>query len=112
MYTMFDDNYIAFNAIDIDYETTVIGSNSVGFGIKAFEFQMDDSYVPPLDGSLFPLLLAESKATCFVNLKQVASAKEEQRARRQRIRMQNDQFKTRKAQYDYWASGNNFSRRR
>lgn len=112
MFTMFDNDHIAFNSLDIDYETTVEGDNAVGFGLKSFEFEMTDDFVPPLAGNLFPLLLSESKAVCFINLKQVASAKEEQRARRQRIRMQNDQFKARKAQYNYWQTGNDFSRRR
>lgn len=111
-WTMFDDKYIAFDSYDLLYETTMEGPNAVGFGVQSFEFLLEDDYVPPLDGSLFPLLLAESKSTCFVNLKQVASSKEEQKARRQRIRMQNDQFKSRQAQYAYWNTGNNFARRR
>lgn len=111
-FTIFDDEYIAFDSFDLDFEAKVAGANAVGYGTKTFEFEMEDDFVPPLDGNLFPLLLAESKSVCFVNLKQVSSAKEEQRARRQRIRMQNDQFKARKAQYSYWATGNNFARRR
>lgn len=111
-YTMFDDEYIAFDSFDLDYETTMEGGNTIGFGTKAFEFILDDAFVPPLDGNLFPLLLAESKSTCFLNLKQMASSKDEQRARRQRIRMQNDQHKARQAQYDHWNHRNNYSRHR
>ncbi len=111
-FTMFDDNYIAFDGLDALYETTLVGANSVGFGMKSFEFTLADDFIPPIDGNLFPLLLAESKSVCFINQKQVSSTKEEQRARRQRIRMQNDQFKARKAQYSYWATGNNFARYR
>lgn len=112
MFTMFDDKYVVFDQFDLDYETTMEGSNSIGYGTKVFEFLMEDDYVPPLDGNLFPLLLAESKAVCFINLKQVASAKEEQRARRQRIRMQNDQFHSKQAQTDYWNRSPNYGRRR
>ncbi len=111
-FTMFDDQHIAFDSVDVDYEATLVGSNAVGYGTKTITFEMEDDFVPPIDGSLFPLLLAEAKSVCFVNLKQIASSKEEQRARRQRIRMQNDQFKARKAQYNHWNLGNNFSRRR
>lgn len=111
-FTIFDDDYIAFNAVDTKNEAVVQASNSIGFGLKTEEFVLEDDYVPPIDGNLFPLLLAESKATSFINLKQISSSKEEQRARRQRIRMQNDQFKSRHAQYEYWNRGPDFSRRR
>ncbi len=111
-FTMFDDQHVAFDGVDLDYETTLTGLNAVGYGTKSVTFELADDFVPPIDGSLFPLLLAEAKSVCFVNLKQVASSKEEQRARRQRIRMQNDQFKARKAQYNHWNLGNDFSRRR
>lgn len=110
-FTLFDDDYIAFNSYDSDYETTMQGINSIGFGTLNREFEMEDDFVPHLDGSLFPLLLAEAKSTCFINIKQVASSKEEQKARRQRIRMQNDQFRARQAQYNHWNSGPDFSRR-
>lgn len=111
-FTVFDDAYIAFDAFDSNNEAVVQSTNSIGYGVKTEEFKIDDDYVPPIDGNLFPLLLAESKATSFINLKQISSSKEEQRARRQRIRMQNDQFKSRHAQYEYWNRGPDFSRRR
>jgi hypothetical protein len=112
LFTMFDDKHIAFNSFDADYEDSAQGDNAIGYGSKTTEFLMEDNFIPPIDGNLFPLLLSESKSVCFYNLKQVASSKDEQRARRQRIRMQNDQFKSRKAQYDHWNERNNYSRHR
>lgn len=111
-FTILDDNYIVFDSYDSNEEATVQGSKTIAFGIKAFDFLMEDDFVPPIDANLFPLLLAEAKSTCFINLKQISSSKEEQRARRQRIRMQNDQFRSRKAQYEYWNRGPNFARRK
>jgi len=112
MYTMFDDEYLVFDSYDADEEDTLKGTSTIALGIRAFEFELDDDFVPPLDASLFPLLLAEAKSTAFINLKQISSSKEEQRARRQRIRMQNDQFKSRKAQSRYFTDGPNYARRR
>lgn len=109
-YTILDDNLVVFDSYDLSQQSTMVGNNSVGFGIKAQTFQMVDAYIPPIDGNLFPLLLAEAKSVCFVNLKQITSSKEEQRAHRQRIRMQNDQFKSRKAQTRYWHRGGNYAR--
>jgi hypothetical protein len=111
-YTMFDDEYLVFNRFDADSEDTLQSSNTIVFGSKVEEFELEDDYIPPIDGNLFPLLLAEAKSTCFINLKQISSSKEEQRARRQRIRMQNDQFKDRKAQRSYFERGPNFARNR
>ena len=111
-FTMFDDRHIAFDSIDLETESTLQDVNSVAYGWKDFDFLMEDSFVPPIDGNLFPLLLAEAKSVCFINLKQITSSKEEQRARRQRIRLQNDKFKSEKAQREYWNRGPDFSRRR
>lgn len=111
-YTLFDDEHIAFNSFDSDAEATVHSANSIAFGWKSENFQLKDTYIPPIDGNLFPLLLAEAKSTCFINLKQISSSKEEQKARRQRIRMQNDQFHSKQAQYSYWNRGPNFARHR
>lgn len=111
-FTMFDDQYIAFDGYDLDEETTLQSSNTIAFGWKSPDFLMEDDFVPVLDGNLFPLLLAEAKSTCFINLKQISSSKEEQRARRQRIRMQNDQFKSRKAERSYHERGPIYARNR
>jgi hypothetical protein len=111
-YTMFDDNYIVFDSFDQNAEATLQSANTLAFGRLSPEFLMQDDYIPPIDGSLFPLLLAEAKSTCFVNLKQISSTKEEQRAHRQRIRMQNDQFRDKQAQRDYWNRGPNYARNR
>ena len=111
-FTMFDDRYLVFDSYDVTYEDTLQASNTIAFGKKVEEFELEDDYVPPIDGSLFPLLLAESKSTCFINLKQISSSKEEQKARRQRIRNQHDQFNSRQAQRSYWNRGPSYARNR
>lgn len=93
-YTIFDDNMLVFDSYDSEYENTMHESKTVAFGSLAFEFKLEDDFIPPIDGNLFPLLLAESKSTCFVNLKQVASAKEEAKARKQKIRYQKSRYKS------------------
>jgi hypothetical protein len=45
----------------------------------------------PLD--MFPRLLAEAKAACFVNYKQVSNSNEERRARNQKVVNMNSRFK-------------------
>ncbi len=111
-YTSFDNHYLAFDSLDTSYETTLHSENSVAYGVKTRSFTLDNSFIPDIPDNLFPLLLAESKSVAFVNLKQVASSKEEQRARRQRIRMQNDQFKSKEQQRRHIADAPNYARNR
>lgn len=110
-YTSMDDKYCIFDSYDNTQDSTLQDSKCFAFGQIIPTWEMADEFVPELDASLFPLLLAEAKSVSFVNLKQTASSKEEQRARRQRIRMQNNRHRDAMAQkrsYD----GPNFARTR
>jgi hypothetical protein len=111
-YTSFDNNYIAFDSYDSDYDTTLHSNNSIAYGTKNREFTVDNGFIPDIPDNLFPLLLAEAKSVCFINLKQISSSKEEQRARRQRIRMQNDQHKSKDQQRRHIADAPNYARQR
>jgi hypothetical protein len=93
-YTALEDNLLVFDSYESAMDTTLQSSNSFAWGTKESTWTADDSFVPALDSNLFPLLLSEAKSVCFINFKQLSSAKEEQRARRQRIRMQKDYHKS------------------
>lgn len=109
-YTSFDNNYIAFDSYDSGYEATLHSNSSIAYGTKTKSFTMNNGFIPNIPENLFPLLLAEAKSVCFINLKQISSSKEEQRARRQRIRMQNDQFKSKDQQRRHITDGPNYAR--
>lgn len=112
-YTSVDNDYLIFDSYDADAEDTLENVNSFALGkIELFNNSMTDDYVPPIPASMFPLLLAEAKATCFLTLKQMPSPKSEQIARRQRSRIQNNIYKSRKAGYPYASSKFDFSRNR
>lgn len=111
-YTVFDtDNVLVFDSIDILYEANLTGSNSLAWGYIEPTFELTDEFVPPIDANLFPHFLAEAKSVCFINVKEVANSKEEQRARRQLVR---SQFRTDKTngQRRGIFSGNGFARNR
>jgi len=94
-YTIFDqDNTLVFDSYDADEESYLTGSNAIAWGISAADFDLEDDAVPPIDAGLFPHLLAEAKSACFINVKEVANSKEEQRARRQLVRSQTRLNKT------------------
>ncbi len=110
-YTSTNDNFIMCDSFNTSVDTSLQASKSFAWGTKEQTWSMTNAFIPPLDANLFPLLLAEAKSVCFVNLKQISSAKEEQRARRQRIRMQNDEYKDKNAQRKNLET-NDFSRKR
>lgn len=92
-YTSFDDDEMFFESFNSAEDSTLQQSKTLGWGKRFAEFRMEDDFIPLLPTNLFPRLLAEAKATCFINYKQVANSKEEQKSRRQLIRNQNDRYK-------------------
>lgn len=108
-YTIFDDQHLVFDSFDAAYEATMQNSNSLAWGKVTEDFLMQDDYIPPIDGNLFPLLLHEAKSVAFHDLKQMPNGKAEQTARRQRIKWQNDKFRTQKAERAYWERGVDYS---
>lgn len=92
-WTTFDNETIIFDSYNNTLDTTLQNSKSLAWVTKTAIFNMADDFIPPIDAKHFPMLLAEAKSVCFVNIKQVSSAKEEQRSKRQRVRSQNDQWR-------------------
>jgi len=97
-FTSYDDDYIVCDAYDEDTETTLTGANSLCYGVIAPAWTHEDTFTPLMPDKMFPVLLADAKATCFLNLKQQANAREERRAQRGRVRMQNEAWKTNDAE--------------
>jgi len=92
-YTSFDDDTIVFDAYDLETESTLQQSKTLCWGQRSLAFPMEDTFVPTLPLDMFPRLLAEAKAACFVNFKQVSNSNEERRARNQKVVNMNSRFK-------------------
>lgn len=110
-YTVFDNKYVAFDSLNTSYDTTIQQSKSVAYGTKKPVFTLEDDFVPSIPDRLFPQLLAESKSVAFINLKQTSSSKEEQRAVRQRIRANNERYKSKDQRKDTERYKYDFSRK-
>ena len=82
-WTTFDDYYIVCDSYDSDVDSTLVSAKTFCYGTVEPTWTHSDSFTPDLDSQLFPLLLEEAKATCFVNFKQVTNPKSERKARRQ-----------------------------
>jgi len=92
-YTSFDDDTVVFDAFDSTEGSTLMQSKTLCWGQRSLAFDMEDSFIPLLPLDMFPRLLAESKAACFVNFKQVSNTTEERRARNQKVVNMNSRFK-------------------
>lgn len=92
-YTSFDDDTVVFDAFDSDAGATLHESKTLCWGQKSPVFVMEDNFTPLLPVDMFPRLLAEAKAACFVNYKQVSNSTEERRARNQKVMGMNNRFK-------------------
>lgn len=93
-YTTFDDDYIVMDSYDSSVSSTLTTSKSRALCQKIPTFTVSDTFVPDIDDNYFPLLIAESKSVAMSLLKGQSDPKIEQQARRQRVRVQNDIYKT------------------
>jgi hypothetical protein len=96
-YTSFDDKHIVMDSYDSSVEVTLAQFKTRAFGKTLPNFSQTDAFEPDLDNTLMPLLLAEAKSTCFSLFKGGPDPKIEQASRRLKSYIQNDQYKTRKA---------------
>jgi hypothetical protein len=81
-YTTYNDSTVIFDSFDAAVDTTLQQSKTWGYGVKTLDWQDSDDFIPTLDDNQFPLLLNESKALAFAELKQITHPKAEQYARR------------------------------
>lgn len=95
-YTSFDDNHIVMDSFDSTVDDTLQNYKVRAYGHVTPVFTREDSYVPDLDATMFPYLIAEAKSTAMSLLKGGTDMKVEQAARRQKSYIQNDQDKTRR----------------
>lgn len=92
-FTSFDDDTLVFDAYDATEGSTLMQSKTLCWGQRSLAFEFEDDFIPALPLDMFPRLLAEAKAACFVNFKQVSNATEERRARNQKVVNMNSRFK-------------------
>jgi hypothetical protein len=82
-WTSFNGDLVVCDSYDSAVEGTLQGNKTQLFGLRETPFTISDSFIPDLPAEAFPYLLSESKSICFERVKQLPSAKEEQRAMRQ-----------------------------
>lgn len=93
-YTSFDDEWIVFDSFDSAADDTLHSKKFRALGTVYPVFRLKDSYVPEIDATMFPYLIAEAKSAAMSLFKGGVDAKTEQWARRNKSHIQNDMFKT------------------
>jgi hypothetical protein len=92
-WTSFDDDFVWFDSYEYPTEDTLTSAYSKAYGVLVPVWDHTNTFVPDMPEKYFPTLLAESKSQAFVNLKQQANAREEQKAKRGTTIMQNEHWK-------------------
>ena len=95
-YTSFDDLHVVLNAYDSSFESILQEAKTRAYGTVYPTFTIADSFVPDLDDTMMPYLLAEAKSTCFSLFKSGSDPKIEQAARRLKSFVQNDMYRTKR----------------
>jgi hypothetical protein len=96
-YTSFDDENIVMDSFDISVDVILQTSKTRAYGYIYPTFNQTDDFIPDVDDTMLPYLLAESKSVCFSLFKSGSDPKIEQSARRLKSFVQNDMYKTKMA---------------
>jgi hypothetical protein len=86
-YTSFDDVTVVFDSYVSDLGDTLTSANSQVVYYREPAWSAVDAFIPDLPSEAFPMLYAESKSVCFIDLKQMPNQKAEQQATRQNFAM-------------------------
>lgn len=100
-WTTFDDDYVVFDGYDSAVDSTLVSAKSNAYGVTIPTWSATNAFVPTMPDKFFPTLLAEAKATCFLNMKQQANPREEKRAHNGRSRMQNEAWRANAGESKY-----------
>jgi hypothetical protein len=81
VYTTWDDGTVLFDSYDAANEDYLEAAKTMVYGYYLPTWTTSDSFTPDLDAKQFSLLFNEAKSQAFIELKQMANSKAEQRAR-------------------------------
>jgi hypothetical protein len=87
-WTSVDDRTLVFDAYYSPLDSTLQHSKTYCYGLTNCQFELKDSYTPPLDSQQFSLLLNDAKALAWAELKQASHQRAEREAKRQLVTAQ------------------------
>lgn len=93
-YTSFDNKTLILDAHDSDTESTLIGSKTICYGEKVPSWSQDDTFVIPVQDSLYPLFLSMLASACSIYMNSEVNQEDERRQARGISRMRREQIRT------------------
>lgn len=84
-YTIFNDETLIFDSVDLSVDTTLVSAKTIGHGLLSPTFSLTNTFIPDLDHRQFQLLLQDAKATAHIELKQSPHPRAEQKYRWNRV---------------------------
>jgi hypothetical protein len=98
-WTSFDDEFIVFDAYDLDLEANLQSSKTLCGSALRPTFLLTDTFVPDLPENLFSLLYAQSEAMAHVFVKQSSNPKADLMEHRLRVRAQRNKWRQKRMSY-------------
>lgn len=93
-YTTFDNEYIVLDSYDEVVEDTVVGAKTICYGEVEPSWLEDESFVIPVQDSVYPLYLSMLSAACSIYMNSEISQEDERRQQRGISRMRREQNRT------------------
>lgn len=93
-YTSFDNEYLILDSYDEAVENTLIGTKSICYGKAVPTWLQDDTFVIPVQDSLYPLYLSMLASACSIYMNSEVNQEDERRQARGISRMRREQIRT------------------
>jgi len=93
-YTSFDNETLVLDSFDKEVEDTVVGSKTICYGEIEPSWLETDSFVIPVQDSVYPLYLSMLTAACSMYMNSEVSQEDERRQARGISRMRREQNRT------------------
>jgi len=106
-YTSFDNKTIVLDSHDADVEDTLIGTKTICRGKIIPAWSESDSFVIPIQDSLFPTYLAMLASACSIYMNTQVNQEDERRQARGMSRMRREAIKTELEYYPRFKYGRN-----
>lgn len=93
-YTSFDNEMLILDSYHSDTEDTLIGTKSVCYGKQVPSWAESDTFVIPVQDSLYPLYLSMLASACSIYMNSEVNQEDERRQARGISRMRREQIRT------------------
>jgi len=100
-WTSYDDTIMVFDAYDSLISNTLVQSKSVAYCVQIPTFELENTHYANMPARMYPGWIADAKSSCFINLKQTANAKEENRSKLGRTIMQSESRRNEKGNHRF-----------